>query len=232
MALPSLSPMRQQAVAKAEPPTFSILSTTGDGLAAVTADAISAPMRNASSRDRPGSITNMLSARWRAHGQASSQGQQGHSSERRAAGTPERQECHPVQLSAGARRTPGQPARVHTCVTVDNLRPPVGVAVHHADGALQRLSARLHNGVCQLRHGHAPCPFDGGCTCAQRWMGKGASRPPPGAKVDGSGPPPHACGWCPIGVRAAALGDAVGHGSAAGAHPRSRRRCSRRSHWR
>lgn len=42
--------------------TFSILSTTGGGLAAVTAAAISAPIRNASSRDRPGNSTNMLSA--------------------------------------------------------------------------------------------------------------------------------------------------------------------------
>ena len=37
--------------------TFSILRVTGGGLAAVAAAAISAPMRNASSRERPSSST-------------------------------------------------------------------------------------------------------------------------------------------------------------------------------
>lgn len=59
------------------PLTFSILRVTGGGLAAVTADAISCPMRNASARDRPGSTTNMLSVAGESgvrHGEEAEQG--------------------------------------------------------------------------------------------------------------------------------------------------------------
>lgn len=41
--------------------TFSIFNVTGEGFAAVMASAISAPIRNASSLERPGRCTNKLS---------------------------------------------------------------------------------------------------------------------------------------------------------------------------
>lgn len=64
--------------------TFSSFRVTGGGLAAVTAAAISAPMRNASSRVRPGSTTNMLSAAWEGEaGQRVGTGREGRAYRRR-----------------------------------------------------------------------------------------------------------------------------------------------------
>lgn len=219
-------------------PTFSIFSTTGGGLAAVTAAAISAPMRKASSRDRPGSSTNRLSARWEGPRAGGPAGAARRGSERPHTGQARQQHSAPRAPASRLTRCRWLPCctRVHA----QPPRPPVSPYTTCARQPGWLFTMRMAPSSVS----RPDCTIASASSAMGMRPGRGRGR--------GRWASPHSLAskwtsldrqvapleqWC-MPAASARWGGTWGRGgmqlpsSGAGPHLRSRRRCSRRSRWR